>query len=235
MSDDTPQAPRRAGAPGPPRPAPKRYEDQPTGAVPVESKPGSMPKGVRNALIVIGAVVLAATASALFGFFVLADRAEQENEQILGGTDCDHISDLELSEVVGVPVDAFQLGAVGGIAAQITDTRIEIDGTTCLASGESSDLSLSFAVANGGDAEQTFADLLAEAEAPADGSASYLQGTLSDVGDEAFCTAPDAFGYTGVLARAGDRLVYASVIPADPDATPEARCDLARAVAAALL
>ena len=65
-----------SGAPGPRRPTPRRYEDEPTGAVPVERKPGSLSPGLRTALVVVGVVLLATVASALFGFFVLADRAD---------------------------------------------------------------------------------------------------------------------------------------------------------------
>lgn len=220
---------------GPPRPAPKRYDDQPTGAVPVERKPGSMPPGLRNALIVIAAVIVAATASALFGFFVLADKADKSDDEALGSTDCAYISDADLTEAVGEPVDAFQLGSVNAIPAQTSDAGVQVDGVPCLASGTGTDLSVSIVVSTDGDAEQTFTAEKEQAEAPEAGTNPYLQGVVPGLGDEAFCTTADPFGYSGVLVRDGDRLVYASVVPSDPAATAEARCDLAKQVARALI
>jgi hypothetical protein len=224
------------GTPGPLRPTPKRDENQPTAAVPVERKPGSMSKRLRNTLVVIGALVVVATVSALFGFWVLADKAEKENTEAVGSVDCTYISDVDMSAVVGTPVDAFQFGrADGGIAEQVTDSRVSIDGATCLAAGQSSDLKVSFIVADDDAAEQTFADQKALAEVPANAATPYLQSVEPGIGDDAFCTTPDGSGYSGVLVREGDRLVYVSVIPADPDATAEARCGLAKQIASALL
>ena len=46
----------------------------------------------------------------------------------------------------------------------------------------------------------------------------YFAGDVSGVGDEAFCTGLSAMDSVGVLARPATRLVYVSLIDAEPAA-----------------
>jgi hypothetical protein len=151
---------------------------------------------------------------------------------------CTLISDRDLSDALNSDAQALPLAGIwDATMGNVLDKRVLKDAEDCwiaVGSGVTSSATAAaatgrLAVSSGGDASGAFRQ--EKEKASRDG---YLGGDVSGLGDEAFCTDVSAMDSAGVLARSGSRLVYVSLVTADPTGGSDA-CATAQEVARKLL
>ena len=148
------------------------------------------------------------------------------------GADCPYLSDAEAREVLGGQADAsVSSGLFDATIGLIADKRVLADADDCLVFDGQRAYLVRIAVHQGGDAAQVFAQERQSAQpvtVDQGGGLSttrsgYDGGSVSGLGDEAFCTSVSPAFMGGVLVHQGDRDVYVTV-GAQPD--PQAPIDL---------
>jgi hypothetical protein len=121
--------------------------------------------------------------------------------------ECQYISDDELDAAIGRDGEALpSSGLLGELVEGMLDNRILTDAPGCWITAD--ELVGRIAVQDG-NAAATFASLKAE------GAGEYTGPDVAGFGEEAFCTGMATAAGSGVLVRAGDRLVFVSL--ADPN------------------
>jgi hypothetical protein len=152
---------------------------------------------------------------------------------------CTYISDAELDDAIGRDGEALpSTGIIGDIATGALDRRILPDADGCWIVAQPS-LFGRIAVEDSLDAAGSFQQIRAA------GAGDYVGPDVAGFGDEAFCTGVGTTAGSGVLVRAGDRLVFVSLADAglfeDLEFTDDnvmyspSACELAQRVADAVL
>ena len=171
----------------------------------------------------IAIAVVAALAIAFFGVRRFVDNIDTE---LTASDSCSFITDDQASEALGLTVSAESGdSALGSLLGIIRDSRLLADQPYCFVSSEDSGTQAWVSLYEGNDAQAVFAGAEDAADGQVVSSSSDASGSLSvetdpfrgedvdGLGDEAFCTDPGATVSGGVLARAGDRVVYVSIMP----------------------
>jgi hypothetical protein len=191
-------------APGPRRPP-----------VPPPERGPSFGGGCLVALLVTVALAIALVLGARY----LIDRARQEVSQVpdavgraVGGAvggKCDFLTDEQASEALGGGAKVVGLGSIASGVRPALDARLLPDAPTCWVAAAKGRVARVARV----DAADANAQFDAAAAAARRGPRPYHAGTVRGFRSEAFCTTLNTAGSSGVLARRGTRLVYASVTP----------------------
>jgi hypothetical protein len=187
-------------------------------------------KGCLVVLIVFLVIGVVGAIAAVAGIAWLGNKVD--SGEAFGKTECDFVSNQDVSTVMGQPYELIQLGGLTAIATPALDARVLGDAKTCWATTTSSSSSgpvVRIARSDDGDAAARYDKELTQAKGVTEdrgnglsvSSSSYLNKELSGVGDEAFCTTSDLAGSAGVLVRNGTKLVYVS-IGLDSATTPSA-------------
>lgn len=220
-------APGGPGAPGGP----------PVGWAPAPVKSGG--NGCLKGCLIVGAIGFVLVVIAIIGLVFAAGKLTEGMVNPDGSLkSCTLISDQDLSDALGTNAQALPLAGIwDATMGNILDKRVLKDAEDCwiaVGSGVTSSATAAaatgrLAVSNGGDASGAFRQ-----EKETANRGGYLGSDVSGLGDEAFCTDPSAIDSAGVLARSGSRLVYVSLVTADPTGGSDA-CAAAQEVARKLL
>ena len=183
--------------------------------------------GCAKAAIIGGIVVVLVVIAALaFVFFGIRGFVNDIDSELTTSDSCEFITDEQASDALGEQV-SVETGdsALGAILGIIRDTRLLEDEPFCFISSEDSSTQAWVSLYEGSDAEAVFANAEDIADGQVVSSSSDASGSLSvesdafrgddvaGLGDEAFCTDAGFTIFGGVLARAGNRVVYVSVLP----------------------
>jgi hypothetical protein len=196
----------------------------PPGYVPAPGAPGAPPggwapapakssgNGCLKACLIVGIILVVLAVLGVVGMMLFARSLIEGVGVNPDGTlqECPYVSDAELDAALGRDADALPLsGLIGDIASGAVDARILPDADGCWMVAESPGLVGRIAVAEELDAAGTFRQI------KADGAGAYTGPDVSGIGDEAFCTGAASGVGSGVLVRAGNRLVFVSLIDED--------------------
>jgi len=183
--------------------------------------------GCAKAAIIGGVVVvLGVIAVVAVVFFGVRNFVNDIDDELSTSDSCDFVNDAEASEALGVSV-SVESGdsALGSILGIIRDTRLLADQPFCFISSDDSSTQAWVSLYEGGDAEEVFANAEDVADGQVVSGTSDASGSITvesdpfrgedvaGLGDEAFCTDAGFTIFGGVLARAGDQVVYVSVLP----------------------
>jgi hypothetical protein len=135
------------------------------------------------------------------------DAVDDAIGDVVGGP-CDFLTEAQAEAVLG-EAKVVGLGRAVSAARPVLDDRILPDAPTCWVAAANGRVAR-VARLGAGDAAARFD---AEAAKARRGPRPYFAGAVRGFRDEAFCTTITTTGAAGVLARRGDRLVYASVTP----------------------
>ncbi len=216
-------APGGPGAPGGP----------PVGWAPAPAS--SSGNGCLKGCLIAGAILVVLGIIAVAGLVFLGGQLAGDILEPDGSLKaCPLISNEHLSDALDTEVQALPLvGIWDTVMGSFLDKRALPDAEDCwIAYGTDTSTSATtdsatgrLARSTGGDASGAFRQ--EKEKANRDG---YFAGDVSGLGDEAFCTGVSEIGWTGVLARSGDRLVYVSLITSGTDT-----CAVAEGVAREML
>jgi hypothetical protein len=190
-------------------------------------RPPSGNNGCLRACLIVGGILVVAVivgGIALSIFVGQIIEQVQENPDAVFGGECQVVSSFEVGEALGQDVEVLALeGLADGTMGAILDKRLLPDATDCWILGDGTTGRIAVVDT---DAETVFRNSRAEAEA------SFLQGDVDEIGDEAFCTTINQQGSGGVLVRFDQRVVYVSLVAESFDDTSV--CETAQAVARTL-
>jgi hypothetical protein len=251
------QPPVGSGGWGPPGAPVSPPPQQPAGRGPAPGTQGAPPatwnpqpatadNGCLKACLIVGIVVVVLAvvffiAVALLGMKFATDIGVTSNGSLKA---CELISNDQLGEALGGQPQAAPLVGLGDATiGRVLDNRILPDAPDCwiMAGGAGSSVTGRLAREDTPDAASIF-----KSEKAGAASGGYLAGELAGIGDESFCTGASDATSVGVMARAGNRLVYVSLIDgagagndlqttADGVVTSLATCRLAGKVAQQML
>jgi hypothetical protein len=209
------------------------------------------------ALGVAAVLGIVAVAAVVFVGRRVVDKASDAGFDLSLPGDCSFVDANKASDALGAPVQVTSLGVFDVVTEAAFDGRFLTEGKACLVvSDGQGDISGRVVVADVGDGEARYAEIRERAEvAPTDNrgeglsvvSGADFHRDVDGVGDEAFCSSVSGGFFNGVLARKGDKLVYATfvVASADVDARSEpngattflneANCERGAALAKAVL
>jgi len=128
-------------------------------------------------------------------------------DDVVGGP-CPFLTEAQAEAVLG-EAKVVGLGRAVAAARPVLDDRVLPDAPTCWVAAANGRVAR-VARLDADDAAARFDTELAKARR---GPRPYFAGTVRGFPDEAFCTTITTTTAAGVLARRGDRLVYASVTP----------------------
>jgi hypothetical protein len=209
---------------------------------PQATAPQSSGNGCLKACLIVGIILVVLGVVGVIGMMLFA-RSLLEGVGINpDGTlqECPYVSDSELDQAIGRDGYALPLsGLIGDIATGAVDERILPGADGCWIVAEQPSLIGRVAVVEAVDAGAQFASIR---EA---GAGDYTGPAVTGLGDEAFCTGVASGVGSGVLVRAGNRLVFVSMFDqamsddfeftGDNVMYSPATCELAQRVATAAL
>jgi hypothetical protein len=202
-------------------------------------------------LIGCGVVVLVL---AVGGWLAASYLFNRVTKSALGSADCELISTADVNTLTSGTFELVQLGGITSAAGVAVDGRVIPDGTTCMGSEKDKDAPRLIRIARltTPDAAARYQRELTQATGVTQNrgngvsvsSEPYYAHDVQD-GDQAFCTTTDPIGFSGILVRRGDALIYVSVssgVGGVPNFAPgpngsivsaddEAHCTLAQKVA----
>ncbi len=179
-------------------------------------QPASSGNGCLKACLIVGGILVVLAILGVIGIGILGASFANDIGINLDGTakTCELVSDDDLAQVLGSDSQALPIGGIADatIGQVVLDKRVIPDAPDCWIVG-ASETSTTGRVArqDGGDAAGEFQGARRTAQ-----EQGYLDGDVTGLGDEAFCTAFSEFGAAGILVRSGSSLVYVSLI--DPAA-----------------
>jgi hypothetical protein len=149
-----------------------------------------------------------------------------------GGTatnNCPFLSNADARTVFGGSADAIELSGFSNMMGIVLDTRVLANAPDCWVTNGEKAYIARLARYQGGDTSAVFAAEKKAAQPTSTDQGNgltvttegYFGGDVSGLGDEAFCTGISSAIMAGVLVHQGDRLVYVSVGPADPNKPPQ--------------
>jgi hypothetical protein len=202
-------------------------------APPPPVKPGGIPGCLKVAIIlvvilVIGLVAILALAGTLING--LAGNLGGGNGGSGIDAECPFLSDADARTLFGGSADAIELsGLTDATIGLVIDKRVLSTAPDCWVTDGDKAYIARVARYQGNDAASVFALERQAAEPTSEDQGGgitvttdgYNAGEVSGLGDEAFCTGVLPTGMAGVLVRQGDRVVYASVGPANENEPPE--------------
>jgi hypothetical protein len=203
-----------------PEARPPRPEGRPAGPARPPSRPPVPPRERRRMFGGGCLVALLATAGLVLvivlGAQWLIDRARQEVPDAVGravdgvvGGECDVLTDEQAEAALGSGAKVVGLGSIATAARPALDARVLPEEKTCWVAAVKGRVARVAWV----DTPDAAARFDTEAAAARRGPRPYHAGGVKGFRSEAFCTTLNTAGSSGVLARRGDRLVYASVTP----------------------
>jgi hypothetical protein len=202
-------------------------------APPPPVKPGGIPGCLKVAIIlvvilVIGLVAILALAGTLING--LAGNLGGGNGGSGIDAECPFLSDADARTLFGGSADAIELsGLTDATIGLVIDKRVLSTAPDCWVTDGDKAYIARVARYQGNDAASVFALERQAAEPTSEDQGGgitvttdgYNAGEVSGLGDEAFCTGVLPTGMAGVLVRQGDRVVYASVGPANENEPPQ--------------
>ncbi len=146
------------------------------------------------------------------------------------GAECPFLSDADARNLFGGKADAIELSGIAEVGIGfVIDKRVLATAPDCWVTEGTKAYIARVARYQGGDASAVFAAERKAAEPTSQDQGGgvtvttegYFGGEVSGLGDEAFCTGISAAIMAGVVVHQGDRVVYVSVGPADPETPPK--------------
>jgi hypothetical protein len=203
-------------------------------APPPPVKPGGIPGCLKVGIILIvilaiGLVALVALGGALI-YSITGNLGGDGSGSSGIDAQCPFLSDADARTLFGGSADAIELSGLSDAAIGfVIDKRVLSTAPDCWVNDGDKAYIARIARYQGNDAASVFA-LERQAAEPASEDQGggitvttdgYNAGEVSGLGDEAFCTGVLPTGMAGVLVRQGDRVVYASVGPANAEEPPQ--------------
>jgi hypothetical protein len=180
--------------------------------------------GVLIAVIVVVALVLVGGTLALRAVLHKATNNVGGN---LIPHDCPVLSNSKAHDLFGDSAEASTI-PLGGLIAPVFDGRVLGDSDSCWVTDADSQRTIILYHREGGDAHARYQQEHDAAQPTSVDKGNglslenegYFDKDVSDLGDEAFCTASSLSGATGVLVRKGDHLLYLSIEPGPDEFDP---------------
>jgi hypothetical protein len=203
-------------------------------APPPPVKPGGIPGCLKVAIILVVILVIGLVAILALAGTLINGLAGNLGGNGNGGSgidaECPFLSDADARTLFGGSADAIELsGLTDATIGFVIDKRVLSTAPDCWVTDGDKAYIARIARYQGNDAASVF-ELERQAAEPTSEDQGggitvttdgYNAGEVSGLGDEAFCTGVIPTGMAGVLVRQGDRVVYASVGPANENEPPE--------------
>jgi hypothetical protein len=204
------------------------------GSAPPPVKPAGTPGCLKVAIILfailgIGLVALVAFGGALI-YGITGNLGGDSNGGAGIDAECPFLSDADARTLFGGSADAIELsGLTDATIGLVIDKRVLSTAPDCWVTDGDKAYIARVARYQGNDAASVFALERQAAEPTSEDQGGgitvttdgYNAGEVAGLGDEAFCTGVLPTGMAGVLVRQGDRVVYASVGPANENEPPQ--------------
>jgi hypothetical protein len=227
--------------PQPPAPAPSLPPAPPPGpmwaggsAPPPPVKPGGIPGCLKVAIILVVILVIGLVAIVALAGTLISNLAGNLGGDGNGGAgidaECAFLSDADARTLFGGNADAIELsGLTDAAIGFVIDKRVLSTAPDCWVTDGDKAYIARVALYQGNDAASVFEKERQAAQPTSEDQGGgisvttqgYNAGEVSGLGDEAFCTGVLPTGMAGVLVRQGDRVVYASVGPANENEPPQ--------------
>jgi len=233
----TPQYAPPPGAGAPPPAAPPGYNPAPPS--PPAKKSGG--KGCIIALAIVGFIIVLGGVGLLLALGVFADKVKDAAT----AKQCTYLSNSQAKDAVGGDPEVVQLTGLIALGNIVLDTRVLPDADGCWIQQNDSSTGYTGRTAKGSGGKSAYDAALTAARGTTEDrggglsveTMGYYLKDVDGVGDEAFCTAPELIGSSGVLVRKGDTLVYVSVTGTDSaqQGSADQNCEVAVKVAKKIL